>query len=121
MHILVLGAAGMVGRKLTDRLLADGRLGKIDITRMTLQGELLRLWRELGLSILFITHNVDEAVYLSNQVVVMSAHPGTVKEIVSIDFPHPRDRGSAIFAKWYARISSSMDESERAAQELGAA
>ena len=88
---------------------------------MTLQGELLRLWRELGLSILFITHNVDEAIYLSNQVVVMSAHPGTVKEIMCIDFPHPRDRGSAIFAKWYARISSSMHQIERAAQAVGAA
>jgi NitT/TauT family transport system ATP-binding protein len=103
-------------------LLMDEPFAAVDaITRMTLQEELLRLWRELGLSILFITHNVDEAIYLSNQVVVMSAHPGTVKEIMSIDFPHPRDRGSAIFAKWYARISSSMHQSERAAPAVGAA
>ena len=100
-------------------LLMDEPFAAVDaLTRVTLQEELLRLWRQLGLSIVFITHNIDEAVFLADRVVVMSAHPGTVKETITIDLPHPRDRGSAAFANWYSRINASMDHSETSSRML---
>ena len=49
-----------------------------------------------------------EAVFLADDVVVMSAHPGSIQAIMTIDMPHPRDRGSAEFAKWYARINAAL-------------
>jgi NitT/TauT family transport system ATP-binding protein len=90
-------------------VLMDEPFAAVDaLTRATLQEELLRLWSKLGLSIVFVTHNVDEAVFLADRVVVMSAHPGTIKEILMLDVPHPRDRGSGVFANWYARINASL-------------
>jgi NitT/TauT family transport system ATP-binding protein len=101
-----------VARALATRpqlLLMDEPFAAVDaITRITLQEELLRLWRQFGLSIVFVTHNIDEAVFLADRIVVMAANPGTIKETVTIELPHPRDRGSATFAKWYARINESL-------------
>src|SRR5690606_7352200 len=97
-----------------DVLLMDEPFAAVDaLTRASLQEELLRLWRELNLSIVFVTHNVDEAVFLADRIVVMSAHPGTIKESVMVDLPHPRDRASGAFAKWYARISESLHPNPR--------
>lgn len=98
-------------------VLMDEPFAAVDaLTRATLQEELLRLWQQLGLSIVFITHNVDEAVFLADDVVVMSAHPGTIQEIMTIDMPHPRDRGSAEFAKWYARINAALHRDSKQKQ-----
>jgi NitT/TauT family transport system ATP-binding protein len=92
-----------------DVLLMDEPFAAVDaLTRATLQEELLRLWRELNLSIVFVTHNVDEAVFLADRIVVMSAHPGTIKESIAVDLPHPRDRASGAFAQWYSRINESL-------------
>lgn len=82
------------------------------MTRATLQSELLRLWRELELSIVFITHNIDEAVFLADEIVVMSAHPGTISSRHEVDLPHPRERGSQEFANWYGRIHTALHENE---------
>jgi NitT/TauT family transport system ATP-binding protein len=98
-------------------LLMDEPFAAVDaITRSTLQEELLRLWQQLGVSVLFITHNIDEAVFLGQRVVVMSPHPGAIKTEVDIDLPYPRDRGSTEFAERYARIGAHL-YGARAAEE----
>jgi NitT/TauT family transport system ATP-binding protein len=66
-------------------------------TRNILQDELLRAWGVTKNTVLFVTHSVDEAVYLADRVVVLTARPATVRECVMVDLPRPRDRTSAEF------------------------
>ena len=80
-----------------DILLMDEPFGALDAhTRLTLQAELLALWEQLKNTVLFVTHGVDEAVYLSDRVIVLSGTPGTVKEVVTIDLPRPRVRAELL-------------------------
>jgi sulfonate transport system ATP-binding protein len=79
-------------------LLLDEPLGALDaITRMRLQEELLRIWRHEGVSMILVTHDVEEAVFLSQKIVVMDSHPGRVTTSIKVDLPPPRDRSSAEF------------------------
>ena len=72
-------------------LLMDEPFGALDeFTRNTMQFELLRIWREIRVSILFVTHSIAEAVFLSDQIILLSARPGTVREIVPVPFARPR-------------------------------
>ncbi len=74
-----------------DTLLLDEPFGALDsLTRRELQDWLLAVWQEFGRTVLFITHDVHEAVYLADRVVVLSARPGTVKEELLVDLPRPR-------------------------------
>jgi NitT/TauT family transport system ATP-binding protein len=79
-----------------DMLFLDEPFGALDsITRLTMRGELLRIWEAERKTIIFVTHDIDEAVQLADRVVVLSARPATIQEIVDIDIPHPRDISSA--------------------------
>lgn len=76
-------------------LLMDEPFGAVDAqTRNRLQQELLKIWEKEQKTIMFITHSVDEAVFLADRVVVFTARPGKIKEIIDIDLPRPRDRTS---------------------------
>lgn len=88
-----------------DLLLMDEPYGQMDIkTRFYLEDEVIRLWKELGSTIVFITHNVEEAVYLAERVLILSQKPASVKESVVIDLPHPRDITSDKFIEYRSHI-----------------
>jgi NitT/TauT family transport system ATP-binding protein len=75
-----------------DVLLMDEPFGAVDAqTRLALQGELLQIWERTRKTVVFVTHSVDEALYLSDWIYVLSARPGRVKEIVGVGLPRPRD------------------------------
>ncbi len=79
-----------------DMLFLDEPFGALDsITRLIMRAELLRIWQAERKTIIFVTHDIDEAVQLADRVVVMSARPATIQQIVEIDIPHPRDISSA--------------------------
>ena len=74
-------------------LLLDEPLGALDsFTRMNLQDKLLELWQSRGVTMVLVTHDVDEAIYLSDRVVVMTPRPGKIEEIVPVELPRPRNR-----------------------------
>lgn len=79
-------------------LLLDEPLGALDaVTRMRMQDELLRIWQERSLTMVAVTHDLDEAVLLSTQIVVLTQRPGTVRRVIPVNLPYPRDRTTAEF------------------------
>nr|WP_294841342.1 ABC transporter ATP-binding protein [uncultured Methylotenera sp.] len=79
-------------------LLLDEPFGALDaLTRLKLQQELQRLWEQEGLTTILVTHDVEEAVFLGDRIVVMESHPGRIKRIVPVPLPRPRDRSSYLF------------------------
>jgi NitT/TauT family transport system ATP-binding protein len=73
-------------------LLMDEPFGALDeITRETMNNELLRIWQETGKTVIFVTHSIPEAVFLSSRVVVMTPRPGKIERIVDIDLSYPRN------------------------------
>jgi len=88
--------AALLRTWLTGRstLLLDEPFGALDaLTRKELQNWLLRVWQEFGRTVMFITHDVEEAVYLADRVIVFSARPGKIKRELKIDLPRPRHLG----------------------------
>ena len=82
-------------------LLMDEPFGALDAqTRTQLQTELLKTWEEEKKTCFFITHDVEEAILLATKVVVMSARPGRVKEVIDIDIPYPRDQESKMLPRF---------------------
>lgn len=85
-----------IARSLVNRpqiLLLDEPFGALDaLTRQNLQDELQRIWQSEKITMIIVTHDVEEAVFLGDRVVVMQPHPGRIKRIVDIQLPHPRKR-----------------------------
>ena len=96
-------------------LLMDEPFGALDaLTRRSLQAELLRLWSELRKTIVFVTHGIEESLLLADRVVVMTYRPGTVKRVVHVALPRPRDPGSPEFNRLEAELTALvMEEEER--------
>jgi NitT/TauT family transport system ATP-binding protein len=93
-------------------LLMDEPFGALDdITRTGLNDELLNLWSQQLWTVMFVTHNIYEAVYLSSRVVVMAAHPGRIVAEVAIDEPYPRQpefRTSQAFSHYCQQVSTQL-------------
>lgn len=84
-------------------LLLDEPFGALDaLTKMDLQDELLNIREREATTMVMVTHDIDEAVYLADRIVVMSSRPGRIEEIVPVELGRPRERGSADFA-WYTK------------------
>jgi NitT/TauT family transport system ATP-binding protein len=79
-------------------MLMDEPFGALDaLTRRSLQEELLRIWMECKKTVIFVTHSIEESIYLADRIVVMTYRPGTVKQLVQVDLPRPRDVVSSHF------------------------
>jgi NitT/TauT family transport system ATP-binding protein/sulfonate transport system ATP-binding protein len=79
-------------------LLLDEPMGALDsFTRADIQDKLLELWKTNKTTMLLVTHDVDEAIYLSDRIVIMTPRPGEIKEIIEVKLPHPRHRGGTEF------------------------
>jgi NitT/TauT family transport system ATP-binding protein len=100
-------------------LLMDEPFGALDaLTRRNLQDELLRIWAGSGKTVVFVTHGIEESIYLADRVVVMTYRPGTVKRIVPVDLPRPRDPASTAFNELKKELSRLvMEEQARHEQE----
>ena len=100
-------------------LLMDEPFGALDAqTREMLQEELLTVWRKSRRTVVFITHSVQEAVYLGGRIAVMTARPGRIKTIIDVDLPYPRDVTSAAFGNLMKPVYAALrDEVLKAAQE----
>jgi len=91
-------------------LLMDEPLGALDaLTRRTMQREVLRIWAETRKTILFVTHDIDEAVLLSDRIYAMAARPSTVREVVEITLPRPRHREDPEIARLSRHLSSLLE------------
>jgi sulfonate transport system ATP-binding protein len=76
-------------------LTLDEPFGALDaLTRLQMQQEVLRIWEQEKTTMLLVTHDVDEAIYLADRVMVLSSRPGTIKKMIPVDLPRPRDRSS---------------------------
>jgi NitT/TauT family transport system ATP-binding protein len=86
-------------------LLLDEPLGKLDsLTRIAMQEELVSLWRRTGFSALLVTHDVEEAVYMANRVIVLSERPASIVDDLPVDLPYPRHRGDPRLAELRKQI-----------------
>lgn len=101
-----------------DLLLMDEPFGALDAqTRNKMQAELLSIWDQSKKTILFVTHSVDEAVFLSDRIVVMSPRPGRVRSVVPVTIPRPRDRTAPAFATLRRDVLGLIDESAKQAND----
>ncbi len=94
-------------------LLMDEPFGALDeMTRDHLNLQLLDIWRETGVTILFVTHSIPEAVFLGQKVLMLKSHPGRMKAVVDIDLPYPREiklRETAAFTSYAARLRELLE------------
>jgi NitT/TauT family transport system ATP-binding protein len=90
-------------------LLLDEPFGALDAqTRETMQDELLRIWLEMRKTVLMVTHDVNEAVYLSNRICVMSARPGRIVEEFNVNLDRSRTREAIVLSDEYHRVRNKV-------------
>jgi NitT/TauT family transport system ATP-binding protein len=93
-----------------DILLMDEPFGALDaITRTALQDELLRIWKDTGKSVLFVTHDIEEAVYLGNRVLLLGGQPGRIINEYHIDIDRAERRGSDAFFRHVAKVREGLE------------
>jgi ABC-type nitrate/sulfonate/bicarbonate transport system ATPase subunit len=81
-------------------LLLDEPLGALDaFTRMRMQDEVLRLWEARGTTMILVTHDIDEAIYMSDSIVIMTPRPGRIEQVIPVNLDRPRQRNSAEFLR----------------------
>jgi ABC-type nitrate/sulfonate/bicarbonate transport system ATPase subunit len=81
-------------------LLLDEPLGALDaFTRMRMQDEVLRLWQARRTTMLLVTHDIDEAIYMADRIVIMTPHPGSIDRIITVALDRPRPRNSLEFLR----------------------
>jgi NitT/TauT family transport system ATP-binding protein len=105
-----------------DILLMDEPFAALDAqTRELMQAELLRVWRSHRKTVMFVTHQIDEAVYLADRVVVMTSRPGQIKAILEVDIPRPRDlsvKRTPQFVELVDAIWKMIEEEVKAAMRI---
>ncbi|ABS46936.1 ABC transporter family protein [Yersinia pseudotuberculosis IP 32953] len=96
-------------------MLMDEPFGALDaLTRRSLQDELLRIWEKSRKTIIFVTHSVEEAIYLGTRVVVLTYRPGTLKQDITLEIPRPRDTSGAEFNRIKRELGALvMEEQQR--------
>jgi ABC-type nitrate/sulfonate/bicarbonate transport system ATPase subunit len=92
-----------IARALVNRpeiLLLDEPLGALDaLTRMYMQQELEKIWEREGIAMIMVTHDIEEAIYLGDKVVIISCRPGKIKKVIPVPLLRPRDRDSLEFIR----------------------
>ena len=90
-------------------LLLDEPLGALDaFTRMRMQDEVLRLWEARGTTMLLVTHDIDEAIYMSDRIVMMTPRPGRIDRIIDVELPRSRERNSPAFLALRSQILETL-------------
>lgn len=88
-----------------DVIYMDEPFGALDsLTRLSMRAELIRIWQEKQQTILFVTHDVDESIQLADRIVVFTARPGRIAEVVDVGLSHPRDLGSPEYGRIKNRL-----------------
>jgi NitT/TauT family transport system ATP-binding protein len=111
-----------VGRALAlkpEILLLDEPFAALDVqTRAKMQDFLIQVWQQSNVSMVFVTHHIDEAIALADRIVVFTARPGRIKTIIPVDLPRPRDTRSRAFHDLSVQLTDLMrDEVDRAFAE----
>src|ERR1700747_2932876 len=95
-------------------LLLDEPLGALDaFTRMQMQDEVLRLWQARLTTMLLVTHDIDEAIYMSDRILIMTPRPGRIDRVISLDLERPRDRSHPDFLRLRSQILQLLDFGRR--------
>ncbi len=95
-------------------LLMDEPFGALDeMTRERMNSEVLRIWERTGITVVFVTHSIPEAVFLSSRVVVMSARPGRITKVIDIDLPRPRGELTRESPRYFELVTEVREELRR--------
>jgi NitT/TauT family transport system ATP-binding protein len=106
-----------------DIVLMDEPFGALDAQlKLQMHGELMRIWEESHFSAMFVTHDLEEAISLSDTIIMLAARPGRIKRVVNIDLPRPRDpiqiRFESRFRDYHEQIWSEMEAPSMVAEEV---
>ncbi|MFG1349802.1 ABC transporter ATP-binding protein [Xanthobacter autotrophicus ATCC 700552] len=100
-------------------MLMDEPFGALDaLTRRSLQDELIRIWAATGKTIVFVTHSIEESIYLADRIVVLTYRPGTIKQDIRVQLPRPRDSASAAFNELKRELSALVTAEQHRFEEV---